>query len=338
MMDNRKILFRADGSKEIGFGHLVRSAVLAAAYREKGFEPLFVTAHADEAVENFFASRGLPFVKTPVPSGIDAAQIHLDIMRKSRACATVLDSYVLDDAFRYALKEGGAFIMAVDDLYTHHSRADIVINHNPSAVAARYVGFAGLKLIGPRYALIDPRLGAVRATKKPEQPYLLVMLGGTDNLDQMGRVLMALDKVEGDFAITAVGGGYTGTAAALKLRRRNRLLSFTNELPELMASCDAAISAGGVTCMELAALGKPFLVLVTDRRQADNAAAYEARGCARRAGNAWEISDGGLAAAIASFIAHKEQWPAMGDAGRMLVNPRGVHEVVAATSLAMTSC
>ncbi len=331
-------MFRADGSKEIGFGHLVRSAVLAAAYREKGFEPLFITAETDAAVEKFFASRGLTFVKTPVASGIEAARIHLDIMRKFGTCAAVLDSYALDDAFRYALKEGGAFITAVDDLYTHYTHADIVINHNPSAVAARYVGFSGLTLVGPRYALIDPRLGAVRAAKKPEQPYLLVMLGGTDNLDQMGRVLMALDKVEGEFAITAVGGGYTGSAAALKLRHRNRLLSFTNELPELMASCDAAISAGGVTCMELAALGKPFMVLVTDSRQADNAAAYEARGCARRAGNVWEMSDDGLTAAIAAFIARKNMWPAMGDAGRMLVNPRGVHEVVAATSLAMTSC
>lgn len=337
-MDNRKIVFRADGSKEIGFGHLVRSAVLAAAYREKGFEPLFITAAGDEAVENFFAARGIPFVITPVSSGIEAARFHLDTMRQSGACATVLDSYALDGGFRRTLKEGRALVIAVDDLYTHYSHADIVINHNPSANIARYGGFAGLKLVGPRYALIDPRLGAVRAAKKPEHPYLLVMLGGTDNLDQMGRVLKALDTVEGDFAITAVGGGYNGSGAALKLRHRNRLLSFTNELPELMASCDAAVSAGGVTCMELAALGKPFMVLVTDRHQADNAAAYEAKGCARRAGNAWELSDGELAAAIASFVAHKEQWPAMGDAGRMLVNPRGVHEVVAATALALASC
>lgn len=336
-MEKRKIVFRADGSKKIGFGHLVRSAVLAAAYRDKGFETLFITAEPDEAIEKFFASRDIAFVKTPVTSGVEAARFHLDTMREFGACATVLDSYALDDAFRQTLKEGRVLVIAVDDLYTHYTHADIVINHNPSATAVRYGGFAGLKLIGPRYALIDPRLGTVRAMKKPEHPYLLVTLGGTDNLDQMGRVLKALDKVEGDFAITAVGGGYGGPAA-LKLRHRNRLLSFTNELPELMASCDAAISAGGVTCMELSALGKPFMVLVTDRHQADNAAAYEAKGCARRAGNAWEISDDELAAAITSFVARKEEWPAMGDAGRMLVNPRGVHEVLAATALAMASC
>lgn len=331
-------MFRADGSKETGFGHLVRSAVLASAYREKGIEPLFITAEADEPVEKFFAARGMPFVTTPVFSGAGAAAFHIETMRKFGARATVLDSYTLDDGFRHALKAAGMLITAVDDLYAHFSHADIVINHNPSADAARYNGFAGLKLVGPRYALIDPRLGAVRAAKKPEQPYLLVMLGGTDNLDQMGRVLKALDKVEGEFAITAVGGGYTGSAAGLKLRHRNRLLSFTHELPELMASCDAAISAGGVTCMELAALGKPFMVLVTDSRQAGNAAAYEAKGCARHAGNAWELPDEALAASIAQFIAGKERWPAMGDAGRMLVNPRGVHEVVAATALAMSSC
>ncbi len=331
-------MFRADGSKELGFGHLVRSAVLAAAYRDKGFEPLFITAQADESVADFFTGRGIPFVQTPEPCGGAAARFHLETMREFGARATVLDSYALDDSFRRALKEGKALIAAVDDLYTHYSHADIVINHNPSAVALRYEGFEGLKFIGPRYALIDPRLASVRAAKKPEQqPYLLVLLGGTDNLNQMGRVLKALDAVEGDFAITAVGGRYPG-AAVLKLRHRNRFLSFTSELPELMVSCDAAVSAGGVTCMELAALGKPFLVLVTDRHQADNAEAYEARGCARRAGNAWEISDDDLAAALASFVAHKEQWPAMGDAGRMLVNPRGVHEVVAATALAMASC
>lgn len=331
-------MFRADGSKEIGFGHLVRCTVLASAYREKGFEPFFITAVVDESVEKFFAARDMPFVKTPVSNGVEAARFHLETMRKMGARATVLDSYALDDEFRRTLKADRVLIIALDDVYTHYAHADIMINHNPSADAGRYDGFAGLKLVGPRYALIDPRLGTVRAAKKPEQPYLLVMLGGTDNLDQMGRVLKALDKVEGEFAITAVGGGYTAPSAALKLRHRNRILSFTSELPELMASCDAAVSAGGVTCMELAALGKPFVVLVTDSRQINNAAAYEAKGCARHAGNAWEISDDALAASLALFVAGKEQWPAMGDAGRMLVNPRGVHEVVAATALAMASC
>ena len=70
----------------------VFAAVLAAAYREKGFEPLFITAHADEAVGSFFASRGLPFVKTPALQRVLSALLVLTPMMEA---ATATASGVL---------------------------------------------------------------------------------------------------------------------------------------------------------------------------------------------------------------------------------------------------
>lgn len=322
----KKAVFRADGSKNDGFGHLARSAVLARAFRARGYQPVFLTGGADDAVRGFLSSAGFDFIETPHPSGGEGATFHAETMDRIGARLTVLDSYKIDAAYRAGLKERRFFVAAVDDIYTHYSSADAVINHNPSADPSRYGDFSGKLLCGPGYAIIDPAFSSSRPNGSAP-PAILVVLGGTDARGGLGRVLRLLDGVEGDFSITAVAGYYGQTDLPAGFRHPCRIIPHTGDMPSLVSQCSAAITAGGVTCMELACAGLPFLILLADGHQHDNARSYAASGAAMYAGALWEKTDSEIQDSFRSFISGSERWPQMSAKGRNLIDGQGAARV-----------
>ncbi|MEE8483504.1 MAG: UDP-2,4-diacetamido-2,4,6-trideoxy-beta-L-altropyranose hydrolase [Nitrospinota bacterium] len=333
MPDNKKIVFRADGSKKLGFGHLKRCAVLGKALKELGHEIFFLSAGADGAVESFFGAQGFTFKVVKASASRETVTEHLTYMGSLGSSVTVLDSYGVDDAYRAALKDAGNVVIALDDVYSHYYHADMVINHNPSADSSRYADFGGKILAGPHYALIDPAFGGVsRSGPSKAPPGILVTMGGTDAKNQTRRVLDLLDSVEEDFHITVLGGFYAGLPDVKRLSHPSDVISSTNEMPLLMGKCDAAITAGGVTCMELACAGLPFLLLVTDEFQLDNAKAYHDSCAGIFAGAASEISDEMLLNAIGEFVRNTERWSAMAENGRQLIGANGAKRAAAEIS------
>lgn len=333
MPDNKKIVLRADGSKKIGFGHLKRCAVLGKALKELGHEIFFLSANADGAVESFLDAQGFTYKIVEASASRETVKEHLTYVGSLGSSVTVLDSYGVDDAYRAALKDAGNTVIALDDVYSHYCHADMVINHNPSADPSRYGDFRGKILAGTNYALIDPAFGGVsRSGSSKAPPDILVTMGGTDAKNQTRRLLDLLDSVEEDFHITVLGGFYAGLPDAKSLNHRCAVISHTNEMLSLMEKCDAAITAGGVTCMELACAGLPFLLLLTDEYQLDNAKAYH-RSCAGIfAGAAWEISDEMLLDAIWEFLRNRKRWSAMAENGRRLIDANGAKRAAAEIS------
>ncbi|MBI5179108.1 MAG: hypothetical protein HZA04_07595 [Nitrospinae bacterium] len=319
-----KVLIRADGSRKSGFGHLSRMAALSAAMERKGCRAVFITWGADDAVRGFLSSRGLAFIETPHAAGEDGARFHLKAMESCGAKLTILDSYQLDDPFRERLKEGGAVVAAVDDIYRHYSRADVVINHNPSADRARYADFSGRVLAGPQFALINQAFADCRPALSP---VVLVTLGGTDALAQTDRVLRLLDRVDEDFNILALAGSYSGGEVFSGLKHPLEIAPFTGDMPGLFSRCSAAITGGGITCMELACAGLPFLIVLTDEYQRENAETYARNGVAEYSGALWEKSDEELFASFSHFLSHPQAWGEMARKGRALVDGKGADRV-----------
>ncbi len=323
----RKILFRADGSQKAGFGHLVRSSVLAHAFKAKGYEPLFLSYAPDEAVRGFLSARGFECIGTPHSAGEQGADFHAEAMDNTGASVSVLDSYKVDDAYRAKLKKHGAFIVAVDDIYAHFSHADAVINHNPSANPSRYSGFAGRLLHGSQYAMVGSSFSSCRIAASAE-PAILVVMGGTDALGGLGRVLGLLDKVDGNFSVKAVGGYYGQSGLPSAFTHHCEILPFTNDMPSLVSQCSAAITAGGITCMEFACAGLPFLTLLADEHQRSNAEAYAASGVAAYAGAMWEKDDAALLGSFGSFLSASDKWPTMSANGRRMIDGKGPERIV----------
>ena len=132
-------------------------------------------------------------------------------------------------------------------------------------------------------------------------------MGGSDPNNATLDVLQVLAAIlRNDSQILAILGPSNphgpSLQAAVKKCPRAQLLQNPPNLPELMAACDMAITAGGGTVWELAYFGVPSIVLVIAENQRPCAEELKARqACLVVDGLAGEPTDA-LAAAIGRFL------------------------------------
>ncbi len=325
-----KIVFRADGSRVIGFGHLVRSVVLAQQLKKQGYDVLFLITVIDKNVANFFDYRNIKFMGFAPPSLAKMVYNHLNVMEMFGAEATILDSKMITQDYRRGLKAGGAKIVAIDDKYTACSDADAVINYNLNVDTSRYNQCTENLLTGPDYALVEKRFVEVKWNCDIEEPNILISMGGSDAQDQTDKVLRALDAVDENFRITLLRGLYVEGPKPSGLRHKCDVFEGVCDVPEIFSDCDAAITAGGLTTMNLAAAGAPFLVLLTSARHKDNSITWEKAGVGLHGGVATEMSEQEITVAIKKFFAIKTSWREMGLQGRKIIDGNGAERVALA--------
>ncbi|MDH5542987.1 MAG: UDP-2,4-diacetamido-2,4,6-trideoxy-beta-L-altropyranose hydrolase [Nitrospinota bacterium] len=328
--NEKRVLIRADGSKKVGFGHLVRTANLAQELIKAGWVVKFFTLmeENDKSPANFFELRNLKYRKE-LKTIHDPAKVHLEEMKHFNCSITILDSYSVDDSYRHYLKKAGVTIIAVDDVYKHYSHSDIVLNHNPSADTSRYGDYRGKMLVGPTYSLISPRFSNIKR-KLPSwlsPPNILVTMGGSDATDQRTRVVRILESMTEKFNITVVGGFYSARSETGKkgsgVKHKIEFIGKSDDFPAVVEKSDAAITAGGITTMELASAGIPFIVLLTDSFQLDNAKEWEKLGAGIYGGDTSKLSDEELREVFSRFIALNRKWVTMGLSGREIFDGKG---------------
>ncbi|KAA0575041.1 UDP-2,4-diacetamido-2,4,6-trideoxy-beta-L-altropyranose hydrolase [Azospirillum sp. Sh1] len=296
------ILIRADASPTIGTGHVMRCLAVAEALRDQGHEALFAAVESTPAIDRRLSADGFRHVSIagPVGQAADLAATR-SLLRREHGMAVMLDGYRFGEAYRVGLQAAGARVLAWDDLGDGTPlHADLVVNAAPQAASLPYDAMApgAVLLLGPGYAPLrrEVRLAAQEPRRTiADRPVLLVTFGGSDPLGLTGPVLQALAKERPDGCrIVAVVGGSNPRAnevAAAVAALAADGVSVEIDCPRmgaLMADCGLAVSAGGGTMGELAALAVPTLLVVTADNQAmasgDAAelgwcAAVDARGC-----------------------------------------------------------
>jgi RimJ/RimL family protein N-acetyltransferase len=113
-------------------------------------------------------------------------------------------------------------------------------------------------------------------------------------------------------------------------RRPVAVLRNPPDLAQRMASCELAVCTGGVTALELAALGTPVLLVVVALNQIGSAAALARAGCARHLGWWEQVTPGEVAVAVDELLADPAARHAMAARGPALVDREGARRVVRA--------
>jgi UDP-N-acetylglucosamine:LPS N-acetylglucosamine transferase len=166
----------------------------------------------------------------------------------------------------------------------------------PAGEAARRTGqptIATGPLVSPRFAGASERQAAREAARRdlsldPEDRAVLIVAGSWG----VGAVAHTFDIVAGSGRFVPIV--VCGRDDRLRRRllaapgnERGRVLGWTDEMPALMAACDALIeNAGGLTSMEALAAGLPVVSFgAIAGHGKENTAAMEAAGVSRRAGS-----------------------------------------------------
>jgi len=337
---NKFLVIRADASMQIGTGHVMRCLALAQTWQDAGGEVLFVLVSSVPALDTRLKAERLDVVHLASEAGsADEAKQTLALASSRGAVWMVADGYQFGAQYQRAIKQAGLRLLFVDD-YGHASpySADVILNQNIYADQSLYFERAPDThlMLGTSYALLRrefwPWCGRRHDTPALARK-VLVTLGGGDPDNVTLKVIRAMQQIEIDEleAIVVIGYGnphLETLAAEVRNAKSNvRLVSQAENMPEIMAWADVAISAGGTTNWELASMGVPNLVVVLADNQRAIAAGLARAGVAIDLGWFKHISDKQIAKALESLLLAEEQRFNMSELGQRLVDGKGALRV-----------
>lgn len=259
----KKIIFRADGSSEVGLGHMFRMFALVEMYREK-FDFVFVTKEnstLDVIPTNY---------KTLlVPQEIDYQEEPVWLAKNfsSKEYIVIADGYEFTSSYQKKIKEQGFFLMYIDDLTLELMYADIVVNHaihvQPKDYKAQsYTKFA----LGSDYAMLRPKfLQAAQQRRKIKKiDSAFVCFGGGDIFDYSFKVTQALLQTNYFQKIHIVlGGAYSHKNIFVLAEQNQKTFLYQNldetELYNLMRECDYAIVPASTILYEVCCVKMPVI-------------------------------------------------------------------------------
>ncbi|NBH08378.1 spore coat protein [Amycolatopsis sp. SID8362] len=254
-----RLLLRADASASIGAGHIARMVAYAERAVARGFSVSFA-GQVDNA--EWLASRFDELGVARVPfdaTGFDAV---------------VVDHYGLGDV-RSEVNAAGAVLVSIEDDVFGRRPADIVVDSS-FAPSPRPDDGSDVLLRGIEYA---PLRDVVRQTRRaPAGPPLhvtVVLGGGAEWTSTVGLLLRALRDTEQPFVVDALVRGEPEVPSLLP-GQSIRVAPPSPALLDILATTDVAVSASGVTFVELCCLGVPTAaVRLVDNQEPGYRAALE---------------------------------------------------------------
>ena len=264
-----KIAVRADGDADIGTGHLSRCRAIADELLKKQHNVCFFSRK--ESIV-WLKQYDLPFTELPY---VESEEIETTVFVEKAiqwgADWALVDSYFLGvESFKSI--HAAMHSIVIDDYARIPYIADILLNANLYAPGLDYSDASVDKyLLGGKYAILRDEFRQITPYKFRKRVHrILITMGGSDINDYTPFVLSALRDVQVDEMLVIVGACagcidevYT---IASECKSPVRVLQAPENIAELLASCDIAVSAAGSTVYELCALGVPSVLI----EQADN--------------------------------------------------------------------
>lgn len=349
------IVVRVDASRDIGTGHVVRCRTLADELRRRGASVSFVMrAHRGHLAEAVRAA-GFPVSLLPPPAaGVAGAEGPYDAWLGAAASADaaetiatlgsarpdwlIVDHYAVPAAWEERLRGHVGRLLAIDDLGRPHA-ADVLLDQNYSADSeGRYrdAALAGMRrLLGPRYALLQPAYAAARAAAVPRRDAvrrIVLFFGGADPGNVTGLALAALDApafagIAVDVVVGSSNPHRAAIAAQAAARPQTALHVDVPSLAGLFAAADLALGAGGGTMWERCCLGLPALVVSIAENQVPASRDLDRAGVVRYLGGHRDLSVTSLRTAVAELVADAPARRAMAERGWLLVDGLGTRRV-----------
>lgn len=181
----QRILFRADGNRTIGFGHVYRTLALAGMLNND-FECVFAINRPDGFIKDQI-SKVCQVINLdteynyPIPDKMTTQnQLPYDLQGVLREDdIVVVDGYHFGAEYQQGLKNTGCKQVWIDDLLRDYPFADAIINHAVGIEAAQYTTNARLAL-GLEYAILRKPFFSPLKPKDYTNKVAYISLGGSD--------------------------------------------------------------------------------------------------------------------------------------------------------------
>jgi spore coat polysaccharide biosynthesis predicted glycosyltransferase SpsG/CMP-N-acetylneuraminic acid synthetase len=326
-----RVLFCVDGGAEMGMGHVYRSVAVAKELTQ-------IVPHADvcflmqadlpEGVQHI-SSEGYPIRVAP---GKDVQTV-IGVIRDYSPNIIINDRPFLEDNYLRALAGLGAstinLVDSLDDIEKPSELASIII-------ATMQEGEVELDdyHAGPAFAILRDsfRAKAGETPAIPDEGRKIVMsFGGSDPQNLTMKALAALDELP-ELAVTVVLGpayGYRAELDALvaTLSTKPEILKNVEHMADILFEADLVLCSGGMTVFEIAALGRPGIVLCQNTRERERMEKFAHYGTILHLGLGTEASDETIRDKARALVSDRDKRQRMSDAGARLVDAQGTSRV-----------
>lgn len=298
------IVFRADASRLIGSGHVMRCLTLAQRLRkEQNAKVIFIMRKLsgnliDVVRKQRFAVLVLPSadedykldgyglwltvsMEVDAQQTIEVLQHYLQEHYCDVADRLIVDSYALDEQWERMLRPYCKEIMVIDDLANRRHECDILLDQNFYLNKdVRYVGLVPehcKMLLGPEHALLREEFYEAKKHLRKRDgniKNILVFYGGSDLTNETEKAIKALVQLHDE--------GYNFTAdiiTGLSNSRREKIEKICSKyhffhyycqvsnMAEFMNMADLMLGAGGSTTWERLYMELPALVTAVAENQ-----------------------------------------------------------------------
>jgi UDP-2,4-diacetamido-2,4,6-trideoxy-beta-L-altropyranose hydrolase len=245
-----KIAIKADGGKEIGMGHIMRTMVLAKELNK--YHEVFYICNNDE---KYRSGR----------ERVEAAGFNIYSNFAVSADILIIDSYDVNEEYFRFVKRYFRYTIYIDDLNSFFHPVDLLINQNINASSLGYT--EPNTLLGPNYALLREEFKEISPKKSKSKAYnVLITMGGADPYN-LTEVILNYIKSLNCTKHVVIGPAFNNREGTLNINSPSIAFYDNADMKQLMQKCDIAISAFGSTIYELCACGTPTLgIIIVDNQ------------------------------------------------------------------------
>ena len=315
LTSERTVLFRCDGTSDIGLGHTSRSLALAEAFADLGYRCLFL-GHFIEAIRDRFRDAGMLWETLDAASWSkeDASAVR-GLAERTDAVGVVVDTYLAESRYIAGVQSERTPVLLIDDFAALPDYpCSAVLNFTSRAPEFSYPCESVRCYLGPKWFLGRRALRVLRA-RGPRPPdvvrKVLVTSGGSDPYDVVLPFVNALLECDDSLAVhVVVRAGYTSRPTLESLlaqfRGETEIMSRLPDLSRELAWADMCLANAGLTKYEAAYVGMPAGVLSQNEGQAKDAVKFAELGMTVDLGYAADIDRSLLTAQIQRMLADRK--------------------------------
>jgi len=344
-MASELLFIRCDATTQTKTGHVMRCLAIAEAWNDGGGEVVFISRIENKAVRQRILESGFEVVALkhnhPHP---DDTKHTIEILEKNSTSThngrpwLILDGYHFDVDYQKNVRKA-CRLAAIDD-YQHLDayHADILLNQNIHAEKIKYVTDDDtLLLMGLKYALLRPEFSTSwKKSKKINDTagHILVTMGGEDTENVTLNVVEALKLMKRyEIHVRLILGPANKNIDSLQRALSQtsfdmKIIANEKNMARQMEWADIAITAGGVTCTELAAMGVPMVIITIAENQISGAAGLSEEKAAVCIGWHQDLSPGDIASTIRHLLDNQDLRKILSIKSRKLVDGQGAHRLI----------
>jgi len=203
-MSLKRIIFRADASPSIGYGHLYRVFALSQSLNSE-FECTIASSGVNEKLLNEFKRNNISYIDLPpvnysTPSERESgAEVQFDLRAVLDGNEIVVtDGYWFGTNYQKEVKKMGSKLVCIDDLAEAEFVSDVVINHAPGLDKNKYkVNYDTKLCLGLDYLILRPEFFEKKSLEENTavNKNIYVCMGGADPYGLTLKILHLLTPI-----------------------------------------------------------------------------------------------------------------------------------------------